>query len=225
MRRQRPAALAVPVLAALLAGCGGSAAPPPFTPGVGGSPGPGDGASPGPSASGLPGPVTGAAPLTRPPFGANVQVSYREAEAREPALAAVLTADGYFELAYLYAQYTGGRDGRWTVYASPRAVSRFRGDLARPSVTRHSFRGRVRYFAIRAYPDPATHGAVDVSGCFDDAGAVTTSLRTGQPDGPAVPANQHYFRYTDIVARRGGHWVVIGNYPALYYPQAKECKP
>ena len=225
MRRQRPAALAVPVLAALLAGLGGSAAPPPFTPGVGGSPGPGAGAGPGPSASGLPGPVTGAAPLTRPPFGANVQVSYRAAEAREPALAAALTADGDFELAYLYAQYTGGRDVRWTVYASPRAASRFRGDLARPSVTRHSFRGRVRYFAIRAYPDPATHGAVDVTGCFDDAGAVTTSLRTGQPDGPAVPANQHYFRYTDIVARRGGHWVVIGNYPALYYPQAKECKP
>ncbi len=56
-----------------------------------------------------------------------------------------------------------------------------------PSVaTRHSFRGRVRYFAIRAYPDPAAHGAVGVTGCcFDDAGAVTTSLRTGQPDGPA----------------------------------------
>jgi hypothetical protein len=241
MRRQRPAALAAPVLIAraltaralaavlltplLLAGCGGSAAPPPFAPGVGGSSGSGNGASPGPSASGLPDPVIAAAPLTRPPFGANVQVRYRAAEAHEPALAAALTADGDFELAYLYAQYTGGRDGRWTVYASPKAVSTFRADLARPSVTRHSFRGRVRYFAIRAYPDPATHGAVDVTGCFDDAGAVTTSVRTGQPDGPAVPANQHYFRYTDIVARRGGHWVVIGNYPALYYPQAKECKP
>jgi hypothetical protein len=42
---------------------------------------------------------------------------------------------------------------------------------------------------------------------------------------PAGPANQRYFRYTDIVARRGGRWVVIGNYPALCYPQAKECKP
>jgi hypothetical protein len=85
-----------------------------------------------------------------------------------------------------------------------------------PVATRHSFRGRVRYFAIRAYPDPATHGAVGVTGCcFDDAGAVTTSLRTGQPDGPAGPANQRYFRCADIVARRGGRWVVIGNYPAL----------
>jgi hypothetical protein len=45
---------------------------------------------------------------------------------------------------------------------------------------------------------------------------VTISLRTGQPDDPAGPANQHYFRCTDIV----GRWVVIGNYPALYYPQA-----
>jgi hypothetical protein len=231
MRRQRQGGLAAPVLAGpalaalLLAGCGGSAAPPPFTPGVGGSSGSGDGASPGPAASGPPGPVIDAGPLTRPPFGANVQVSYRAAEAHKPVLAAAMTADGDFELAYLYAQYTGGRDDRWTVYASPKAARTFRGDLAQPSVTGHSFRGRVRYFAVRAYPDPATHGAVDVTGCFDDAGAVTTSLRTGQPDGPAVPANQHYFRYTDIVARRGGHWVVIGNYPALYYPQAKECKP
>lgn len=229
MRRQQPAGLAGAVLAALLlapllAGCGGSAAPPPFTPGVGGSPGSG-GADPAPSGAGRPDPVTGPGPLTRPPFGKNVQVSYRASAAAEAAQAAAMTADGDFELAYLYAQYTGGRDDRWTVYASPRAARAFRANLAGPSVTRHSFRGRIRYFAIRAYPDPSTHGAVDVTGCFDDAGAVTTSLRTGRPDGPAVPANQHYFRYTDIVARRGGHWVVIGNYPALYYPQAKECKP
>ena len=235
MRRQQPAAPAAPVLTApvltalalaalLLAGCGGSTAPPPFTPGVGGSAGSG-GASPALSTPGRPDPVTEGGPLTKPPFGGNVQVSYRASAAGKPAQAAALTADGEFELAYRYAQYTGGRDDRWTVYASPKAVSTFRADLVQPSVTRHSFRGRVRYFAIRAYPDPATHGAVDVTGCFDDAGAVTTSLRTGQPDGPAVPANQHYFRYTDIVARRGGRWVVIGNYPALYYPQAKECKP
>jgi hypothetical protein len=225
MRRQQPAGLTAAVLAALfLAGCGGSAAPPPFTPGGGGPSGSGA-ASPAPSAAGAPGPVTAAGPLTRPPFGDNAQVSYRASAAGKPAQAAAMTADGDFELAYLYAQYTGGRDDRWTVYASPRAANAFRADLARPSVTRHSFRGRVRYFAIRAYPDPATPGAVDVTGCFDDAGAVTTSLGTGKPDGAAVPANQHYFRYTDIVARRGGHWVVIGNYPALYYPQAKECKP
>jgi hypothetical protein len=81
-------------------------------------------------------------------------------------------------------------------------------------VTRHSFRGRgPLFFAIRASPDPATHGVV------------TTGLRTGQPDGPAGPANQHYFRCTDIVARRGGRWVIIGNYPARCYPQAKERKP
>ena len=42
---------------------------------------------------------------------------------------------------------------------------------------------------------------------------VATSQRTWQPDGPAGPADQHYFRCTDIVARRGGRWVVIGNYP------------
>jgi hypothetical protein len=222
--------LAAPALAALmlapllLAGCGGSAAPPAFTPGGDGSSGPG-GAGPAPSATGGPGPVTEAGPLTRPPFGRNVQVSYRASRVGETAQAAAMTADGDFELAYLDAQYTGGRDERWSVYASPRAVRAFRADLARPSVTRHSFRGRIRYFAIRAYPDPATHGAVDVTGCFDDAGAVTTSPRTGQPDSPAGPANQRYFRYTDIVARRGGRWVVIGNYPALYYPQAKECKP
>jgi len=46
-----------------------------------------------------------------------------------------------------------------------------------------------------------------------------------QPDGPAGPANQPYFRRTDIFARCGGGWVVIGNYPALCYPRAKECKP
>jgi hypothetical protein len=94
-----------------------------------------------------------------------------------------------------------------------RCAYRLSQPLALAALTRHSFRGRVRYFAIRAYPDPATHGAV------------TISLRTGEPYGPAGPANQHYFRCTDIVARRGVCWVIIGNYPARCYPQAKERKP
>jgi len=32
-------------------------------------------------------------------------------------------------------------------------------------------------------------------------------------------------RTTDIVARRGGRWVIIGNYPALCYPQATGRTP
>ena len=232
MRRQQPAALAAPALAALLltAADAGRVRRVRRAAAVH----PGCGRVIRVRGRREPGPVRALAAGSGHSGGAADQAAVRceragqlpgEPAAHEPALAAAMTADGDFELAYLYAQYTGGRDDRWTVYASPKAVRTFRADLAQPSVTRHSFRGRVRYFAIRAYPDPATHGAVDVTGCFDDAGAVTTSLRTGQPDGPAVPANQHYFRYTDIVARRGGRWVVIGNYPALYYPQAKECKP
>jgi len=60
-------------------------------------------------------------------------------------VAAATTADGDAGLARRYARHTGGRKDRWTVCASPTAVSTFRADLARSSVTRHSFRGRVRY--------------------------------------------------------------------------------
>jgi hypothetical protein len=225
MRRKRPAAsLLVVTLAGGLAACGGSAGPAPvFTPGGGsGSTGP---ATSAPATSSSAAPVTSAGPLAMPPFGSNVTIGYSHRERRGGPRAAALTADGDFELAYLYAQYTGGRDTRWTAYASRQAAAQFRSALNKPSVTQQSFRGAVRYFAIRAFPDSDTRGAFDVTGCFDDAGATSTDLQTGQALPDTAPPNSHYFRYTDIVARRGGRWVVVGNGTALYYPQAKECKP
>jgi hypothetical protein len=102
----------------------------------------------------------------------------------------------------------------------------FAADLAKPGVTTESFRGILSYTHMRAFPDPGHKGAIDVSACFDNARAANTSIRTGKVIPDRTPADDHCFRYTDILAKGGtGNWRVIGNYAAVYYPQARECKP
>jgi hypothetical protein len=74
--------------------------------------------------------------------------------------------------------------------------------------------------------DPAIPADVDVSACFDNAGAVNTSLTTGAVLPGQSVSDRNYYRYTDVLAMTSsGQWQVVSDYPLVYYPQAKECKP
>ncbi len=161
-----------------------------------------------------------------PPFGPNVQVmmpAYLPADSAE--VPAVVSAKDFL-LAFLYAEYRGNQDDRWTGYAAGSVVSALRANLAQPSVTTESFTGTISFSDMRAFPDPSAAGEVDVSECFNDAQSQNTSLTTGKAVPDQTPADQHYYLNTDVMARgANGQWQVVAVYPVVYYPQAKECKP
>ncbi len=213
------AALIVAALA-FVAACGSPAKPATFHPG-------GTTAAPRSSPSGTAQPgSSGPGGLVRPPFGHNVHVhmaGWQPASARQ---AKAVTADKNFELAYLYSEYTGGKDKRWTAYVDAAMRRDFGRALAKRDVTTESFRGTVRFTHMRAFPDPGHKGAIDVSACYDNSHAVNTRISTGKTVPDRIPAADHYLRYTDILTSGGaGNWHVIGNYPDVFYPQARECKP
>ena len=67
---------------------------------------------------------------------------------------------------------------------------------------------------------------MDVSACFDNAQATNTSLSTGAVLPGQSPSDANYYRYTDQLAQTSsGQWQVVADYPLVYYPRAKECKP
>ncbi len=218
----------------LAAGCG-TAAPATFRPAgqAGGAHGTAGAAAGGPGgggpAAGTPAGTTPAGtagpPLRWPPFGRDVHIvmpGWLPPDATEAA--AVITAKDFL-LAVLYAEYRGNQDDRWTAYATGTARTVQRSILAQPSVTNQSFTGTLIFSRLSAFPDPVVRGAVDVSECFDNAMSTNISLATGKAIPGHGPASQHYYRNTDVVARRNGHWQVVSTYPVIYYPQAAECKP
>jgi len=167
--------------------------------------------------------VTGA--LDWPPFGGNVHIfmpGWLPADRGE--VPAVVAAKNFL-LAFLYAEYRGNQDDRWTRYVSGDVLGALKANLSEPSVTTESFTGAIDFSHLRAYPDPTTTGAIDVSECFDNSGSHNTSLATGKIIPDRIPADQHYYRNTDVMARRNGQWNVVSVYPVIYYPQAPECKP
>ncbi len=211
-----------PLLAALAAACAAgliacsSPAPPAFNPG-------------GPASTA---PATamaqsaGPGSVIMPPFGKNAHVSMTGWRPRNAGLARAVLADKDYELAYLYAEYTGGRDSSWTSYVSPTMELQVRGVLSGQDVTTESFRGTIKIFAMTAIRDPAVPGDVDVSACFDNAAAANTSLSTGAVLPGQSPSDRNYYRYTDQLAQApSGQWQVVSDYPLVYYPRAKECKP
>ena len=215
MGRRTLAGLLAGTLLAALAGCG--------------SPKPGTFHPAGTALSGntfLPAsPASGLGGLTWPPFGSGVHIvmpSWVPGTAR--ANQAVTTAKDFL-LAFLYAEYRGNQDDRWTRYVSGNVLGALKANLSEPSVTTESFTGAISFSHMRAYPDPTTTGAIDVSECFDNSGSHNTSLATGKIIPDRIPADQHYYRNTDVMARRNGRWNVVSVYPVVYYPQAPECKP
>jgi hypothetical protein len=163
--------------------------------------------------------------LAWPPFGRNVRIFMPGWLPADPGQVPAVVAAKNFLLAFLYAEYRGNQDDRWTRYVSGDVLSALKANLSEPSVTTESFTGTIIFSRLRAYPDPTTVGAIDVSECFDSSGTHNTSLATGKIIADRIPADNHYYRNTDVMARKNGQWNVVSVYPVVYYPQAAECKP
>jgi hypothetical protein len=207
-------AAAACMVAAVVAGCGSNPPPPAFHPG-------GSTAAATPVAQ-----ASGPAGVVMPPFGKDVHVVMTSQLPRNAALARAALVDKDYELAYLYAEYTGGQSQDWTAYVSPTMEAQVRAVLSGSSVTTESFRGTIRIFDLSVIRDPAVAANVDVSACFDNAQALNTSLSTGAVLPGQSPSDSSYYRYTDELApTSAGQWQVVSDYPLVYYPRAKECKP
>ncbi len=198
---------------AALAACGSTKAQT-FTPQGGGS-------TAVPSASG-----SGPGSLAMPPFGSNAHIDMTNWMPADPGQAQAVLTDKDYQLAYLYAEYTGGKDQRWTSYASTTMQPELTSALAAPGVTTESFIGTIRFSHMTAIPDPNVRSEIDVSACFDNAQSSNTNLRTGKVIPDNTPLDQHYFRYTDVLGKSiDGQWQEVSEFPHIYYPRAKECKP
>lgn len=160
-----------------------------------------------------------------PPFGANVHIKMTSWLPSDHSQSPAVIADKNFQLAYLYSEYRGGQDQRWANFVAPSMQSAYRQKLSQPDITTQSFTGTVRYFLMRASPDPNTNGAIDVSACEDVAQAPSTDLKTGKAIPGTPPPDHSYWRYTDVIGQSGGQWKVVAAYPASYYPRERECKP
>ena len=108
--------------------------------------------------------------LAWPPFGRNVHIFMPGWLSADPGQVPAAVAAKNFLLAFLYAEYRGNQDDRWTRYVSGDVLSALKANLSEPSVTTESFTGTIIFSHLRAYPDPTTLGAIDVSECFDNSG-------------------------------------------------------
>lgn len=221
--RVRVAKLSVAALAivsVLAAGCG--PAPGAFRPAGATTPGAAGGPPAGASRTA---PRSGSNVLAWPPFGPDVHIVMPGGlpRARRSARAVIVAKD--FLLAFLYAEYRGNQDDRWSDYVSGPVLGALQANLAQPDVTTESFTGTIIFSHLSVFPDPTEPGALDVSECFDNARSANTSLATGKTVPDHAPGNQHYYLNTDVLALRNGQWRVISVDPVIYYPQARECKP
>ena len=208
-------ALAAVCLAFAVAGCA-SAKPPPFNPGD-----PESVAAATPLAQ-----QTGPGAVIMPPFGKNAHVVMTSWMPKTASLAPAVLADKDYELAYLYAEYTGGQSYDWTSYVDAAMETQILGVLAGQDVVTESFKGTIKIFDMNVIHDPVIPADVDVSACFDNAQAVNTSLSTGAVLPGQAPSDSNYYRYSDELApTSSGQWQVVAAYQRIYYPQAKECKP
>ena len=169
---------------------------------------------------------SGPGSVVMPPFGKNAHIVMTDWLPKNAELARAVVADKDYELAFLYAEYTGGKSQDWAAYVNHTMELQVRALLAKPDVTTESFKGTIKIFAMRVIRDPAVPGNLDVSACFDNAKALNTSLSTGAVIPGQSVSSDNYYRFTDQLARSStGQWQVISNYPIVYYPRAKECKP
>jgi hypothetical protein len=161
-----------------------------------------------------------------PPFGKNVHIDMTSWVPADAAQAQAVNTDKDYELAFLYAEYRGGQDQSWENYVSPVMRTAVQQSLQAQDVTTESFEGTIRYFDMSAIPDPLVHGDLDVSACFDNAGSSNTDLSTGAVIPDTAAPGSHYVRISDEL-RKGsaGQWQVVSSLPAIYYPQAAQCKP
>jgi hypothetical protein len=203
------------LVCSVLAACS-SQQPPAFNPG-----GPASAAPATPMAT-----SSGPGSVIMPPFGKNAHVIMTDWMPRDAGLARAVLTDKDYELAFLYAEYTGGKAQDWTAYVNHTMEVQVRALLAKPDVTTESFKGTIRIFDMKVIRDPVVKADVDVSACFDNARAVNTSLSSGAVLPGQSPSDANYYRFTDqLTPDSSGQWQVVSNYPLVYYPRAKECKP
>jgi hypothetical protein len=176
--------------------------------------------------AGTPGAAPGGSSITMPPFGKNVHMTMTNWLPSNASEARAVLTDKDYELAYLYAEYTGGQDQSWAAYASPPMQTEVQAALSQTDITTESFNGAIRFFDMTVVTDPTVPGDLDVSACFDNSRSSNTNLRTGKVIPDNLPADQHFYRYTDELAKNSsGTWKVVSDLPRVYYPRAKECKP
>lgn len=207
--------LAAAALAVTACSAGGSAAT--FTPGGGGQSAAGDQASDA---------ATAATGYVMPPFGSNVHIDMTSWLPSNASQAQAVNADKNYELAFLYAEYKGGQDQTWVNYVTPVMQTAVQQSLHASDVTTESFVGTIKYFDMSVIPDPLVKGDLDVSACFDNAGSSNTNLTTGKVIPDTSAPNSHYVRISDELRKSSaGQWQVTSSLPAIYYPQAAQCKP
>jgi hypothetical protein len=188
-----------------------------FTPGGGGPSAAGASASDASAGSGG---------FVMPPFGTNVHVDMTSWLPANAAQAQAVNTDKDYELAYLYAEYKGGQDQTWVNYVNSVMQTAVQQSLQATDVTTESFVGTVKYFDMSVIPDPLVKGDLDVSACFDNAGSSNTDLTTGKVIPDTSAPDSHYVRIADELRKdSAGQWQVVSGLPAIYYPQAAQCKP
>lgn len=161
-----------------------------------------------------------------PPFGSNVHVEMTPWLPATASQAAAVNTDKSYELAYLYAEYKGGQDQSWVNYVSPVMQTAVQQSLQATDVTTESFTGTIEYFDMNAIPDPLITGDLDVSTCFDNAGSSNTNLTTGAVIPDTASPDSHYVRIADELRKDSAdRWQVVSSLPAVYYPEASQCKP
>jgi hypothetical protein len=207
--------LAVAALAVTACSSAGTAAT--FTPGGGGLSTAGGQATDAAAGSGA---------YVMPPFGTNVHIDMTSWLPANTAQAQAVNTDKDYELAFLYAEYKGGQDQSWVNYVSPVMQTAVQQSLQAADVTTESFVGTIKYFDMSVIPDPLIKGDLDVSTCFDNAGSSNTDLTTGKVIPDTSAPNSHYVRIADELRKdSAGQWQVVSGLPAIYYPQAAQCKP
>jgi hypothetical protein len=161
-----------------------------------------------------------------PPFGKNAHIEMTSWLPTDVDQAQAVNADKNYELAFLYAEYRGGQDQNWENYVGPVMKTGVQQSLQAADVTTESFTGTIKYFDMSVIPDPLVKGDLDVSTCFDNAGSSNTDITTGKVIPDTSSPNSHYVRISDELRKNStGQWQVVSSLPAVYYPQAKQCKP
>jgi hypothetical protein len=170
--------------------------------------------------------AAGSGGYVMPPFGPNVHIDMTSWLPASTAQAQAVNTDKDYELAFLYAEYKGGQDQSWVNYVSPVMQTAVQQSLQATGVTTESFVGTIKYFDMSVIPDPIVKGDLDVSTCFDNAGSSNTDLTTGKVIPDTSAPNSHYVRIADELRKdSAGQWQVVSGLPAIYYPQAAQCKP
>jgi hypothetical protein len=163
---------------------------------------------------------------TMPPFGKNAHIDMTSWLPTDASQAQAVNVDKNYELAFLYAEYRGGQDQTWVNYVTPVMRKAVQQSLQATDVTTESFKGTIKYFDMSVIPDPLVKGDLDVATCFDNAGSSNTDLKTGSVIPDTGSPNSHYVRIADELRKdSAGQWQVTSSLPAIYYPQAAQCKP